>query len=315
MLSNALVQLDNSSSRVDAAFVMQRCTQFLTDEQLLSQLNAPEQWQPIGCGSYGSIFRAQWFGCDVAIKSEMQVKVLDSSSSSSNSSSSESEGEGEAELLQEMALHASLTHPHIISFYVASPSYIVLEYAGAGDLASYMRKQTVPPPAAQRAQWCLQLLSAVHYMHNFGIMHSDISLSNVLVADNGTVKLADLGAAYLARRQPLNMVMTDQFMPLDALARCAPVPPAAVRDRYAVSLVAACILKWSADPFAVCGLPDFFERQLMQCKAADRPALIAQAMATAVQAVCMDTFKAEAELTPEQQQQFCDMFTSCCVTY
>lgn len=84
----------------------------------------------------------------------------------------------------EIVNHSLMRHPHIIQFrdvFVTSSFIcIVLEYAGAGTLHSYVRrfghlKESV-------ARWFFQQLAlAVDYCHKKGVANRDIKLENTLM--------------------------------------------------------------------------------------------------------------------------------------
>jgi serine/threonine protein kinase len=50
-----------------------------------------------------------------------------------------------------------------------------------------------PIPEDTARNWLLQLLSALQYIHNKGIAHRDMKLENILLGDDGTLKIADYG--------------------------------------------------------------------------------------------------------------------------
>ena len=102
--------------------------------------------------------------------------------------------------LKEVGLLRSLEHPNIVryldSFLDQEQLYIVLEWAGRGDLKNLIsdhRRRGVR--MRESAVWCLfsQCCEAVRHCHERRIIHRDIKPSNIFVMDDGTLKLGDLG--------------------------------------------------------------------------------------------------------------------------
>lgn len=112
------------------------------------------------------------------------------------------EGEGESELHQRFRNEARaagrLTHPNIVTVYDfgedEGTAYIVMEYVSGKSLDSLL-----PPDEALSMSvafnWLGQLLSALAYAHDAGVVHRDIKPANLLVTPAGLLKVADFGVA------------------------------------------------------------------------------------------------------------------------
>jgi serine/threonine protein kinase len=112
----------------------------------------------------------------------------------------------------EAAAVGRLRHPNIVRLYKVglheTRPYFTLELA-AGSLAGRLTGQ--PWPVAAAAQLVGQLAGAVHFAHEHGVVHRDLKPANVLLAADGTPKVADFGLAKLrdadARLTPSGMVV------------------------------------------------------------------------------------------------------------
>jgi serine/threonine protein kinase len=98
---------------------------------------------------------------------------------------------------REARLAARLSHPHLVSIFDFSAHgtrpYLVLEYIAGGTLADRLR--TVPSPEWDPVVLARELLDAVGYIHQAGIIHRDIKPANVLIGDDGRARLTDFGIA------------------------------------------------------------------------------------------------------------------------
>lgn len=106
------------------------------------------------------------------------------------------------QFMNEASLAGKLSHPHIAAILEASVSeqsgYIALEYVPGGDLAQYAKPGSLlsQDSAIEIAFKCC---GALDYAFRQGIVHRDIKPANILVAHGTHIKVADFGAAYLAR--------------------------------------------------------------------------------------------------------------------
>ncbi|HEU5297258.1 MAG TPA: protein kinase [Burkholderiaceae bacterium] len=98
---------------------------------------------------------------------------------------------------------AALEHPHIARFYDAGVSsdgrpYLALEYVPGRNLLQWADERRLG--IRERIELFMQMLQAVQYAHEQGVLHRDIKPNNVLVTADGQVKLLDFGVARLMER-------------------------------------------------------------------------------------------------------------------
>ncbi|MFA5082974.1 MAG: protein kinase, partial [Hydrogenophilaceae bacterium] len=91
-----------------------------------------------------------------------------------------------------------LNHPNIVGIYdygeEQSLAYIVMEYVQGKELKSYLDSGQ-KFPIKQTVHIMGQLLEALGYSHDRGVIHRDIKPANLFITDNGMVKLGDFGIA------------------------------------------------------------------------------------------------------------------------
>jgi len=93
-----------------------------------------------------------------------------------------------------------LNHPNIVRMVAAveegGQHYLVMEYVAGGSLSDVLEKEGRLP--TQRAvEIALDLADALTRAHRLGILHRDLKPENVLLAADGTPRLADFGLARL----------------------------------------------------------------------------------------------------------------------
>ena len=75
-----------------------------------------------------------------------------------------------------------------------SQFYIFLEYVPGGSISSVIHKFGKFSEGLVRS-YTRQILVGLAYLHEHQIMHRDIKGANILISNNGIVKLADFGAS------------------------------------------------------------------------------------------------------------------------
>lgn len=108
---------------------------------------------------------------------------------------------GEAEEARQRAMRegriaARLQHPNAISVYDVAEDegqpVLVMEYLPSTSLAAMMAEHG-PLPPREVARIGAQVASALGAAHSAGVVHRDIKPGNILLGDNGTVKITDFG--------------------------------------------------------------------------------------------------------------------------
>ena len=98
--------------------------------------------------------------------------------------------------VDEAKLLASFSHVHIVPVYDFVEQdglcLLVMERLGGGTLDAYAR-DGIEAPAACAA--VIALCSGLQYAHERGVLHRDVKPGNVLVANDGLVKVTDFGIA------------------------------------------------------------------------------------------------------------------------
>ncbi|KAL6908151.1 hypothetical protein ACP4OV_002321 [Aristida adscensionis] len=144
--------------------------------------------EQVGQGSCGTVYHAQWYGSDVAVKVFSQQEYSEEMIST---------------FRQEVSLMKKLRHPNTILFMgaVASPERlcIVTEFLPRGSLFRLLQKNAGKLDPRRRVHMATDIARGMNYLHHCSppIVHRDLKSSNLLVDKNWTVKVADFGLSRL----------------------------------------------------------------------------------------------------------------------
>src|ERR671919_474550 len=97
---------------------------------------------------------------------------------------------------------ARLTHPNVVAVHDWGSEddhtyYMVMEYVAGTDLRDVLVSRGKVEPA-QAAEIVASVCEALSIAHSVGLVHRDVKPENILMARNGTVKVADFGIAAIA---------------------------------------------------------------------------------------------------------------------
>lgn len=122
-------------------------------------------------------------------------------------------------LRREGVVQERLQHENIVQILGAdmdtNPPYLVMEYMEGGSLRQRLKDAPLQPQQAKRLMQ--NLLSALQFAHEKGIIHCDIKPENILFDRNGVAKLSDFGMwrykAELARSGRLSLTLATKDEP------------------------------------------------------------------------------------------------------
>lgn len=137
----------------------------------------------IGNGTFGSVYRVQIDNQKFAVK-KIEIKQTKLGI--------------DAIILREINILAMLSHPNIIKMvgifydYMEITMYIYFELMD-NDLYTVRNKFFLSEKT--KHNYIIQLMIGVKYIHGNNIMHRDLSTKNILISNDGILKIADFGSA------------------------------------------------------------------------------------------------------------------------
>ncbi|MEO8971904.1 MAG: protein kinase, partial [Ktedonobacteraceae bacterium] len=140
--------------------------------------------RPVGYGGMATVFLAE----DINLRRDIAVKVFEPSGS--DSTDFFRRFEREAQVL------AQLDHPNILPVYDFGQqndiAYLITPYITGGSLRELLHARgTLSVPETVRLM--SQILNALQYAHDRGLIHRDIKPGNMLLKQDGTILLSDFG--------------------------------------------------------------------------------------------------------------------------
>ncbi|CAL4919132.1 unnamed protein product [Urochloa decumbens] len=139
----------------------------------------------LGKGSYGAVYKAR----DLRTQELVAVKII-----------SLTEGEeGYEDIRGEIEMLQQCSHPNVVRYFGSYQGeeylWIIMEYCGGGSVADCIGITEEPLDESQIAYICREALKGLAYLHSIFKVHRDIKGGNILLTEQGEVKLGDFGVA------------------------------------------------------------------------------------------------------------------------
>jgi serine/threonine-protein kinase len=111
--------------------------------------------------------------------------------------------------VREARMAAGLSHPNIVHVYDQGDEdgrpFIVMECVDGHTLGEELKRTGALPPA-RVVDLALQICGGLEHAHASGLVHRDIKPGNLLLSEDGTVKIADFGIARAAEATKLTKI-------------------------------------------------------------------------------------------------------------
>jgi eukaryotic-like serine/threonine-protein kinase len=137
----------------------------------------------IGRGGKGLVFRAHQLLLDRTVA----IKTLRTPFTASPTDV--------ARLRKEAKLIAGVRHENLVPVYSLEQHddqwFLVMEYVSGSDLATRLKQSVIEPK--QAARWLVAAAEGIHAAHEAGILHRDVKPSNILLENDGTIRVTDFG--------------------------------------------------------------------------------------------------------------------------
>ena len=157
----------------------------MSADQPLTRIGRHEIVRLLGRGGMGSVYLAR----DPVIGRSVAIKLI---------SQGLDDPRARERLTREAKAAGHLHHPHIVTIFDVGEHdgqlFIAMEYVRGESLAAALRKRT-PMTMGQRMSLVEQACAALAYAHRAGTVHLDIKPDNLMIDEEGRLKILDFGIA------------------------------------------------------------------------------------------------------------------------
>ncbi len=155
----------------------------------------------LGEGGMGVVYLAE----DTKLKRNVAIKFLPHQISANKEERKRFEIEAQAA--------ASLNHPNVATIYAIEESddqvFIVMEYIDGKELKHFVETGHAPSlPIDNVINYAIQIADGLEAAHKKGIVHRDIKSQNIMITNDGKVKIMDFGLAKVSGTSKLTQIGT-----------------------------------------------------------------------------------------------------------
>jgi len=177
----------------------------------------------LGEGAMGQVYLAQ----DITLGRRVALKLIKRSVMQSG---------GVDRFLEEARATASFNHPHIVTLYAVGEHdgrpYLALEYIDGQSLRQ--RAAAARMSTRDALACCRAVAEAIAEAHRRGVVHADLKPENIVIPNDGRVRVVDFGLAKLARGAANATSGTPAYM---APERWRGTPPTGAIDIWALGVM------------------------------------------------------------------------------
>uniref|UniRef100_A0A8C2KBH9 Serine/threonine-protein kinase PLK4 n=1 Tax=Cyprinus carpio TaxID=7962 RepID=A0A8C2KBH9_CYPCA len=141
----------------------------------------------LGKGSFACVYRAK----SVNTGLEVAIKMIDKKAMHKAGMVQR--------VINEVEIQCRLKHPSVLELYNyfedSNYVYLVLEMCHNGEMSRYLKERKKPFTEEEARHFMHQIVKGMLYLHTHGIMHRDLTLSNLLLTTSMNIKIADFGLA------------------------------------------------------------------------------------------------------------------------
>lgn len=168
--------------------------------------------------NHGTVVLKEYMPTQYAMKKEDRIEVLPEYQKEYKS--------GLKKFLKEAKLMASLeTVPEIVRvlnyFEEQNTAYLVLEYIRGTSLRDYMEMMDQPMNFREAVDFIHPVLTALSCVHKKHILHRDLTPDNILLSENGSLRIIDFGSAreYTEDDRTRTVLIKPGYAPLEQYSR------------------------------------------------------------------------------------------------
>ena len=167
-------------------------------ERLVAEFPGLEILHLVGHGGMGAVYQARQVNLDRIVA----LKILSPRLSRDPAFAER--------FLREARTLAKLSHPNIVTVFDFGQAgefyYLTMEFVDGVNLRDTISANLLEP--AEALAIVPQVCDALQYAHDNGVVHRDIKPENILIAKNGSIKIADFGLAKLLVASPEQFTLT-----------------------------------------------------------------------------------------------------------